>query len=180
VKGSRKLAGEARDRLAALYAWREQIAAGQDVPPFRVLRAETLLALAQSPPSDLEALAATPGVGRGNVRRFGQDILRTLGHPSEAPPRLPRRRFEVDREREARVRQARDARDLVAKELKIEPGVLASRAALEQVVDRGPIDRSQLRACLGRDWRTEALAPALLALVAAWRNPAVRSDAQPA
>ncbi|MGD1148133.1 MAG: HRDC domain-containing protein [Thermoanaerobaculaceae bacterium] len=180
VKGSGRLAGEARDRLAALYAWREQIAAGQDVPPFKVLRAEALLALAQSPPSDIEALAATPGVGRGNVRRFGQDILRTLGHPSEAPPRRPRRRFEVDREREARLRQARDVRDLLAKELKLDPGVLASRAALEQVVDREPVDLAEIRACLGREWKSEALAPALLPLVAAWRNPVVPSDAQPA
>jgi ribonuclease D len=179
VKGSGKLSGEARDRLAALHAWREQVAAGQDVPPFKVLRAEALLALAQSPPSDLEALAATPGVGRGNVRRFGPEILRTLDHPPEAPPRQPRRRFEVDREREARVRQARDVRELLAKELRIDPGVLASRAALEQVVDREPLDRAQIRACLGRDWRSDVLAPALLPLVAAWRNPAVRSDAQP-
>ena len=180
VKGSGKLAGEARDRLAALYAWREQTAAGQDAPPFKVLRAETLLALAQAPPADLEALGANPGVGRGNARRFGQEILRTLSHPPEAPPRNPRRRFEVDRAREARVRQARDARDLVARELKIEPGVLASRAALEEVVDREPLDVAEIRACLGREWRTHVLAPSLLQLIAGWRNPVAPSDAQPA
>ncbi len=179
VKGAGKLNGEARDRLAALFAWREATAAANDVPPFKVLRAEALLALAQAPPADLEALAATPGVGRGNVRRFGREVMRTLAAPPAAPPRGPRRRFEVDREREARVKKAREVRDRFAAELAIEPGVLASRAALEQVVDRMPRGPGEVRECLGREWRSALLAPALLALVAAWRAQAVGSDAVP-
>jgi len=180
VKGSGRLVGPARDRLAALYDWRERLAASQDVPPFKVLRAESLLDLAVAPPSDLDGLAATPGVGKGNVRRVGSEILRVLGAPPEAPPRRVRERFEVDKAREARVRQARDARDRLAKELAIEPGVLASRAALEQVVDRQPHDADGIRACLGRRWRAEVLAPALIDLVASWRHPAGRPHAEPA
>ena len=180
VKGARRLTGEARDRLAALFEWRESTASAQDVPPFKVLRAEALLALAQAPPADLEALAATPGVGRGNVRRFGREIMRALAAPAPAPPRGPRHRFEVDRERESRLKQARAVRDRLAAELGIEPGVLASRAALEQLVDREPRDPVGVRACLGREWRSAVLAPALLELVAAWREPAVGSDGRPA
>ncbi len=180
VKGARRLNGEARDRMAALFEWRESTASGLDVPPFKVLRAEALLAIAEAPPSDLEALAATPHVGKGNVRRFGREILGALASPPPAPPRGPRRRFEVDREREARLRQARDARDSRAAELGIEPGVLASRAALEQVVDRLPRDESGLSECLGRAWRSAQLAPAILELVAAWRAPAVGPHAAPA
>ncbi len=180
VKGAGRLQGEARDRIAALFAWREGVASAHDVPPFKVLRAETLLALAQAPPADLEALAATPGVGRGNVRRFGREILGVLAAPSQAPPRAPRRRFAVDREREARVKQARAARDRVAAELGIEPGVLASRAALEQIVDREPRAAAEVEACLGRAWRAALLAPALLELVASWHGPAVAPDAGPA
>ena len=180
VKGSARLKGEARDRLAALYEWREAIAAGQDVPPFKVLHAETLLALAQEPPADLEALSGVRGVGRGNVRRFGPAILHALASPPAVPPRPQRRRFAVDRDREARVKQLRDARDRRAKELGLSPGLLASRAALEEVVDRRPFDQVGLRDCLARDWRSEVLAPVLIPLVAAWRSPAARSDAQSA
>jgi len=58
--------------------------------------------------------------------------------------------------------------------------VLATRAALEEVVDRLPSEQAAFRECLGREWRAEVLAPVLLPVVEAWRSEAVRSDAQPA
>jgi len=180
VKGSAKLAGAARDRLAALHGWREAVASEQDVPPFKVMHAETLLALAQDPPADLEALALVRGVGRGSVRRFGPAILRALAAPPPVPPRVPRNRWVVDRPREARTKQLRDARDLLGKELALNPSVLASRAALEEVVDSRPSDRAGLRACLGREWRTEVLAPVLMPLVEGWRSGTAPADAEPA
>ena len=180
IKGAKKLAGEARDRIAALHAWREGVASAQDVPPFKVLRGDTMLALAASAPADLTALGAVPGVGRGTVRRVGREILRVLASAPQLPPRPKGQRFAVDREREARLKQAREARDRVAKELGIEPGVLAPRAGLEQVVDGLPGDEGALAGCLGRRWRASVLAPALLELAAAWREGARRPDAAPA
>jgi len=120
------------------------------------------------------------GVGRGSVRRFGQAILRALADPPAAPPRAPRTRWVVDRPREARVKQLRAARDAVAKGLALNPSVLASRAALEEVVDRRPADRGTLRACLGREWRTSVLEAALLPVVASWRAGTANADADPA
>jgi ribonuclease D len=177
IKGAGRLAGEARDRLAALHAWREREAASQDVPPFKVTHSETLLGLASNPPADLAALALVPGVGKSTVRRYGPEIMRLIAHPPPVPPREPRKRPAVDREREARVRQARALRDGVAKELSLDPGVLAPRSALELVVERRPRDAGALAACLGRRWRTAVLAPALLALVAGWDGaPAAHAE----
>ena len=170
IKGARRLAGEARDRLAALHGWREGVAAAADVPPFKIVHAETLLALAQGAPADLVALAAVPGVGRSTVRRFGADILRTIAHPPPAPEREPRERAVVDREREARLRQVRAARDAKAQELAVEPGVLAPRAALEMVVDRRPRSEEDLLPCFGRRWRASVMAPVLLPVVAGWKG----------
>ena len=144
------------------------------------MHAETLLALAQAPPADLEALAEVRGVGRGGVRRFGPAILRALTDPPAAPARSPRTRWLVDRPREAKVKQLRDARDAVAKELAVNPSVLAPRAALEAVVDSLPSDRAGLRACLAREWRTEVLAPVLMPLVEGWRSGTAHADADPA
>jgi ribonuclease D len=180
IKGSKKLAGEARDRLAALHAWREGVASAENVPPFRVLRGDTMLALAAAPPVDLAALGATPGVGRGTVRRVGRELLRVLTSAPQLPPRPKGQRFAVDREREARLKLAREARDRVAKELGIEPGVLAPRAGLDRVVDDLPGDEAALAECLGRRWRALVLAPALLPLAATWREGARRLDAAPA
>ena len=179
IKGARKLAAQARDRLAALHLWREREAAAADVPPFRIMNAEVLLVLAQNPPADLAALGEVRGVGRSTVRRFGREILYTVSQAPPAPDRTARTRFTLDRVREARIKQARAARDAVAGALAIEPGVLGSRAALEAVVDRQPCDEEELRGCLARAWRTALLAPVLLPLVASWRAAGPR-DAHPA
>ncbi len=179
IKGAGRLAGPARDRLAALHAWREREAAAEDVPPFRVLHSETLLALAAGPPSDLTALAGVRGVGRAAVRRFGREILRVIAQAPPAPPRNPHPRAKVDRERERRLRETQALRNAAARELGLEPGLLAARAALELVVDRRPRSEGELTACLGRRWRATVLAPALLPLVEGWEGGAP-VHAQPA
>ena len=180
IKGARGLIGEARDRLAALHAWRESEAASHDVPPFRIVRSEALLALASSPPPDLDALAQVPGVGRATVRRYGREMMKVITQPPPAPAREPRQRFKVDREREGRIKQARVARDAAAKQLQLDPGVLAPRSALELVVDRRPHNEEDLLGCLARRWRTSVLAPALLPLVAGWEGAAAPAHADPA
>ena len=166
LKGARRLKGEARDRLAALFVWREGAAAEQDVPPFRVLQAEAMLSLAGNPPDSLAVLAALPGIARGTVRRLGGEILRVLAEAPPAPPAAGRKHREVDRERERRVRVLRDVRDAIAKELGLEPGVLAPKATLELIVEHQPSDLPALRGCLGRRWRAEVLAERLLPTVA--------------
>jgi len=168
VKGSGRLRGRARDRIAALHAWREQFAEKEDVAPFRVIGGDALIALAERAPEDLAALGKVPGVGSSTVRRFGTVLLKLIATAPAAPERAPRERFKVDREREARIKELRAARDGVATLLAIEPGVLTPRAGLEAVVDRRPASAEDLGACLGRRWRTEVMAPVLLPLVAAW------------
>jgi ribonuclease D len=168
VKGASRLHGRARDRLAALHAWREGYAEREDVAPFRVMSPDALLAIAERAPEDIKALAAVPGVGSATVRRFGAVLLRLIADAPEVPARPPRDRFKVDRERERRLKELRRSRDAAAAGLAIDPGVLAPRAGLDAVADRRPADVEELRGCLGRRWRAEVLAPALLPVVAAW------------
>ena len=170
IKGARRLHGPARDRLAALHAWRERQASAADVPPFKILHGEVLLELAAAPPADLAALATVKGVGAVAVRRWGRELLAALVAPAQAPPAAERARFVRDRAREERVDAARKARDGVAAELGLDPGVLAPRAALEALADRPPGEVSELAVRLGRRWRAEVLGPALLPLAAAWRE----------
>jgi ribonuclease D len=180
IKGAGRLTGEARDRVAALHAWREEEAASRDVPPFRILHSDAILALASSPPADLEALGAVPGVGKPTIRRYGRELMKALTQPPPAPPREPRQRVKVDRERETRIKQARATRDAVAKELGLDPGVLAPRSALELVVDRRPRAEADMLTCLARRWRTAVLGPTLLTIVAGWEGGASAAHAEPA
>ncbi len=179
VKGAARLRDDARDRLAALFAWREEHAAAANVPPFKVLRSETLLALATDPPADLAALAVVSGIGRSVVRRFGRELVALVASPPPAPPHPRNPRPPVDRAREEHLRDLRSIREEVARALGLEAGVLAPRATIEQVVDRLPGDEPALAACLGRRWRAAVLAPHLLHLVERWRHGGAGPDAEP-
>jgi ribonuclease D len=168
IKGARQLRGEARDRLAALYEWRDRTACAADVAPFRVLRSETLLLMAQQPPSSLSELSATRGVGGATVRRHGRELLALLAAPPPAPEWRRGRRPPADPERDRRMRELRAIRDEAAAELGLDAGVVAPRQALEAVVEVLPRDAEDLRRSLERRWRAEVLGERVLKAVQGW------------
>ena len=69
------LSGDIRERFEKLRAWRRDRAAEQHVPPYVIFQDKTLLAIAQRPPVDLDALARIPGVGAGKLERYGAGVL---------------------------------------------------------------------------------------------------------
>lgn len=69
------LSGDVRERFEKLRAWRRDRAAEQHVPPYVIFQDKTLLAIAQRPPVDLDALARIPGVGAGKLERYGAGVL---------------------------------------------------------------------------------------------------------
>lgn len=168
LKGARALKGAARDRVAALHGWREELASEADIPTFRVLRNEILLGLAKTPPESLADLGKVKGMPRPLVRRAGAELVRLLGDPPPAPPRRPRREFHPDAAFDARFKKLRAVRDEVAAEQGLDPGVVAPRAALEAVAGaEEPVNAAVVGRLLGRRWRAEILAPRLAAALAA-------------
>jgi ribonuclease D len=170
MRGASALRGVARDRLAALWAWREARAAAEDVPAFRVMQPETLLRLADQPPEDLAALAAFRGVGHGGARRHGRELLALMTSPPAAPDRRPVVPFVRDRECEDRIKRLKTARDEVAVGLSLDPVILAPRAVLEAVAEALPVTHDELVRCTGRRWRAEVLAPVVLPVCREWRE----------
>ncbi len=69
------LSDDVRERFEKLRAWRRDRAAEQHVPPYVIFQDKTLLAIAQRPPVDLDALARIPGVGTGKLERYGSAVL---------------------------------------------------------------------------------------------------------
>jgi len=65
-------------RLAALKAWRTDVARAHNVPAYVVFHDATLAQMAQQRPQTLDALAAIGGVGAKKLERYGEDLLRLL------------------------------------------------------------------------------------------------------
>ncbi len=167
IKGARQLGGSARDRLWELYEWREEEAKRRDLPPFKVLGNQALLALAAKPPRDVQGLVQVRGLGPRFARRWGKEVLRRLAEPRPAPPRAAARPARsLDAAERARLRRLREVRDEIATALGLQPGLVASRSLLEGLVD-APARPDELarRGLVG--WRHELLAEPFVAALAA-------------
>jgi len=146
VKGAARLDPRALAVLAELWSWRDERARRRDKPPFKVLRDEAMVAIAQSPPSDLAELGEIAGVGprlAGSPagREIMEAVARGLATPeAERPCRLDHRPPRNDPAFDRRVAELRRQRDAVARGLGLEGAVIAGRALLEAIqrkIDEG-------------------------------------------
>src|SRR5437868_6111159 len=171
VKGAKALPPRQLAALRELYRWREAVAAEQDRATFRIIGNDALLAVARALPrsrAELERVdQVPPALGARHGAALLDAVRRTLDLDEadlphvERTPRTPR-----DPSVEARVERLKAARNRVAQELGLEPGVLCGRSTLEAVARAAPLpnDRAGL-ARIGelRRWQIEALGDALLA-----------------
>lgn len=91
IKGARNLSGKARSNLRELFALRDRMAADRDVPPFRVMNNQALLAIAEHAPRSVQALSELSGVSPRQARRIGDGVMQALADARENGPitRLP-------------------------------------------------------------------------------------------
>jgi superfamily II DNA helicase RecQ len=66
------------ETVAALKAWRLDLARSEKVPAFRILSDRVLLAIAAAKPETTDALMAVHGMGPRLCERFGRDILSVI------------------------------------------------------------------------------------------------------
>jgi len=143
LKGAKALKGRELAILRELYAWRDGVAQRSDRATFRILNNEPMLALAKQPPADLVALKTIPGISSDQVERRGRDILaaikRGLDLPDRDLPRVergPRRVY--DAAFDARLERLKAARNRLATELDLQPGVLCPNGTLEAIAKANP------------------------------------------
>jgi ribonuclease D len=143
IKGARRLRAEARDRLFALYEWRDRQARARDVPPFKILGNTVLMAMAEDHPSNLEELAEIDGLGSRAIRRWGRALLKVIERPRRAPDRVrPPRPPAPEAEERRRLRRLLVARDERAGSLGIQAGLLCPRSVAEAVASHRPMCRT--------------------------------------
>ena len=75
IPGIYNLSELEQDVLWKLYCWRDQEARRLNWPPFKVLGAHTLVALAQARPRTVAELSQVPGLKPRHIRQYGEQIL---------------------------------------------------------------------------------------------------------
>lgn len=91
IKGVRALSKQGRQTLRELFALRDRLAAASDLPPFKVLSNQALMAMAECPPASLRELAGLPGISSRVARKHGEEVLAAIARARELGPleRLP-------------------------------------------------------------------------------------------
>jgi ribonuclease D len=178
MKGARDLNRRELAVLRELVPWRDKVAGELDRATFRVVGNEQLLAVAQKQPRTRQDLLSIKGMPRGIAESRGRDILaaveRGLAVPEDELPRFPRApRWDRDPDFDNRVNALKTARDRVAHDLELDPGVLCSRDRMESVARRNPAGIEELQALdTLRRWQVEVLGAAFLRALAPLRKKA--------
>jgi ribonuclease D len=171
LKGAKALSSRALAALRLLHRWRDTVAAREDKAPFRVIGNDALLAVSRALPSSRAELSQIRELPNSLARRHGDALLESVQRAQRlAEPELPRvaRRLRVPKDAgfDERLERAKAARNRVAAELGIEPGVLSGRTTLEAVVRARPASRAALEQIPElRRWQIEVLGDALLEAV---------------
>ncbi|HKT61507.1 MAG TPA: ribonuclease D [Gemmatimonadales bacterium] len=182
IKGAKALKGRELAVLRELFAWREGVAQRADRATFRVLNNEPMLALAKHPPADLAALRTIPGISADQVERRGRDILAAVQRAMEMPdrdlPRIeraPRRAY--DPAFDARLERLKAARNRLAGDLDLQPGVLCPNGTLEAIAKANPAGLDELAQLPElRRWQLRTIGEALLAALKAPSGTDAPSD----
>jgi ribonuclease D len=143
LKGAKALRGRELAILREIWEWREATARRADRATFRILNNEPMLAMAKNPPSDLAALKAIPGVSSDQAERRGRELLGAVRRGLELPeselpsPARPPRRV-PDLAYEERLERLKAARNRLAQEYDLAPGVVCPNGTLEAIARLDP------------------------------------------
>jgi ribonuclease D len=169
AEGFRRLKGiGALDRhslaiVRSLYEWRDAMARAADRPPFKIFGNDLIVEVARVKPTAMEALAEIKAVSPAYRRRYGSEIVRrvlqALALPEEMlPEKGDGRHWMRDKALELRVSRLKQVRDKKAKELKIDPGVLAPRHVLTAIATTRDLDQVPAM----REWQKRLIGSELL------------------
>jgi ribonuclease D len=148
----------------ALYAWRDEMARAADRPPFKIFGNDAIIDVAKGKVVNEEELAKVKALPPALRRRYGREFLRRVGLamalPEESlPEKTEGRHWMRDKALESRISRLKTIRDKKAKELKIDPGVLAPRHVLTALATTR--DLQQVPGM--RDWQRRLIGDELLA-----------------
>jgi ribonuclease D len=169
VKGASLLDPRSLAVLEALLEYREAQAQKFDLPPFKVLGNEPLLELAIEKPLSLEELEKGKVLSRKQFDRYGtrllREIQRAMSIPDEDLPVYPRQgRPNLSFPFRKRVKALKTWRDMRAKNLGMEPGLLLNNALINDLAIKNPRSIEEMGEIPGlKKWRQSHFGHEILA-----------------
>lgn len=147
----------------ALHGWRDELARSADRPPFKIIGNDAIIEVAKTKAATTEAIAALKSVSQYHFKRYGRDIARLAREAlaldeNDLPMKGESKPWQRDKQIEARTNKLKTVRDRVAKELKVDPSVLAPRHVLSAIATAGTLDVPAMR-----QWQKKVLGDELVA-----------------
>jgi ribonuclease D len=171
LKGAKGLGPRSLAALRLLHRWRETVAEREDKAPFRIVGNDALLAVSRALPGSVTELGDVRELPASLARRHGPALLdgvaeaKRLGE-SELPRLARQARPTKDRGFDVRLEHLKAARNRIALELSLDPGVLCGRTTLEAVARAKPTNREALSQITElRRWQVDVLGQAFLEAV---------------
>ena len=145
-----------------LYLWRDRLARAADRPPFKIIGNDAIIDIARE-----KDLARAKSVAQYHRNRYGRELAGILKAALELPEdALPEKgepqRWIRDKALEARIQKLKRVRDARAKELNIDPGVLAPRHVLAAIATSGTLEVPAMR-----EWQRSVVGHQLLGALGA-------------
>jgi len=170
-KGAGKLQRRSLAILEELLQLRDLQSRELDRPPFKVMPAEALLALAEKEPESLHEMQGIAGLSPKLLERYGKLLLEAVQRgkavPEERLPCYPRNSGETSPGIKTRMSLLKRWRDEFSTSLKLSPGLIAPNWLLERIAEQRPATMEQLAAVQGiRRWQTEVWGDAILSILA--------------
>lgn len=174
-KGAGKLQRRNLAILEELLQFRDQCARELDRPSFKVISAESLMALADQPPSAVHDMNGVVGLTPKIVSRYGELLMeavrRGMALSEEKLPRFPRGKGEPNPGIKNRIAYLKKWREEFSKKLELSTGLLAPNWLLERIAEQCPADREQLAGIPGiRRWQTALWGEEMLTILSKERN----------
>jgi ribonuclease D len=139
INGAHDLTRQEQAVLKALNIYRDQEAKNRDQPLFKIFSDRTLLEIAQRSPVEMAELAAIHGMSKGQIRRYGRqllEVIRTSMH--HKPPVLPQRTKRASDSVMNRYEKLHTWRKNRARARGVESDVIISRNALWELAHINP------------------------------------------
>jgi ribonuclease D len=149
VKGAFLLDRRGLAILEALLEFRESRARKANLPPFKVLGNETLLELAKKKPLGPEELEKAKVLSPNQIDRHGtrlvEEIRRAMAIPDEYLRVYPREaKPDLPSPLRKRIKALKTWRDLQAKNLGMEPGIILNNGLVQSLALRNPRSIEQM------------------------------------